>query len=77
MTTTFLTDIEIQLLTGYKQPSKQVTRLREMGLFPTVNRAGKPILTRAALEQSQLGKPRREDQRNRPNFDSIFARGNS
>lgn len=46
----FLTDAELVELTGYRQPSKQIAHLRAQRIPFHANRAGRPRVTRAAVE---------------------------
>jgi hypothetical protein len=46
----FLTPEELETLTGYKQPSKQVAHLKAQRIPFHTNRAGHPRVARAILE---------------------------
>ena len=46
----FLTEIEMIVLTGFRQPSKQVLQLKAQGIPFHLNRAGHPRVARAILE---------------------------
>lgn len=46
----FLSPPELAVLTGRKVKSKQVDALRKMGIAFFVNAAGKPVVTRSAVE---------------------------
>jgi hypothetical protein len=50
----FLTDAEIAELTGYKQPNKQVSMLRQQGVPFHINAAGHPKVARAVLERTPV-----------------------
>ena len=54
-TSTFLTGEELVTLTGYKQPRKQADHLRTQRIPYHTNKAGHPIVARAAVEG---GKPK-------------------
>lgn len=56
----FLTDEELATLTGFKQKSRQVARLREMGLPFWVNAAGQPVVAQATIE-GRKPEPRRQE----------------
>lgn len=55
---TFLTDTELQVLTGYTRKAKQIEVLRANGTPFTTTGRGKPVVSRAAVE----GKPKSQQQ---------------
>jgi hypothetical protein len=56
MTDRLLTDQEIEDLTGYQQPSKQVEFLRDrLGLYPAIRADGRPRVTFAAVTTAMIG----------------------
>ena len=59
----FLSDEELVKLTGRKQKALQIAALRRMGVAFRVNDAGRPVVTRAAVEGGKSGqatKPKAE-----------------
>ncbi len=56
---------ELVALTGYKQPSKQITWLRKYGIRVFVSRVGHPRILRSDLE-SKDGEPR-----TKPDLDAL------
>lgn len=50
---TFLSDDEVNTLTGCKLKSLQIENLRKNGLQFTVNRQGKPVVPRCAITGRQ------------------------
>lgn len=52
----FLTQEEINVLTGWKAKNKQIDTLRVMGVAFRVNGRGFPVITRAAVEGSSHGR---------------------
>lgn len=52
----FLTDEEMIEMTGYRQPAKQIRWLQKWRIRHTVNRDGRPKVTRAAVEGSETPK---------------------
>lgn len=50
MSSTFLADEDLAILTGRKVKSKQIEVLRKMGLPFFVNAVGKPIVPTSAIE---------------------------
>jgi biotin operon repressor len=49
----FLSPADLRELTGYARPSRQIEQLRRMGIPFWVNAAGRPIVSKAALEGQQ------------------------
>ena len=45
----FLTDDELEQLTGYVRPSKQAEQCRKFGIPFCVNARGKPVVSRDAV----------------------------
>ena len=60
-----LSRAELVALTGYKQPSKQITWLRQYGIRVFVSRVGHPRILRSDLE-SKDGEPR-----TKPDLDAL------
>lgn len=50
MSPTFLSQAEIETLTGRKTKSKQIESLRRMGLPFFVNACGRPVIARSVIE---------------------------
>jgi hypothetical protein len=46
----FLTPPEVATLTGYRQKTRQLARLRQMGIPFWTNAAGQPVVARAVIE---------------------------
>ncbi len=46
----FLSDEEVFVLTGYKQPAKQCAQLKSQGIPFHTNKAGHPRVARARIE---------------------------
>ena len=61
---TFLTESEIERMTGYRQPAAQIRWLQKWRIRHTVSRSGRPNVTAAALEG-------RERVRSEPNFEAL------
>ena len=55
MTDRLATDVELEELTGYSSPGKQLETLRRHGLRPVVRCDGRPRVTFAALTAAMLG----------------------
>lgn len=53
----FLTEDELRTLTGRGRKSAQLAQLRLMGIPFRVNAAGKPVVTRAAVEGQSMQPP--------------------
>jgi hypothetical protein len=68
----FLTDDELQELTGYKLPSAQRRWLRERGWRHEVNRVGRPRVARAYCE-ARLGVAHAEDT-DEPNWEALSVK---
>lgn len=77
MTDRLATDVELEELTGYVAPGKQLETLRRHGLRPVVRADGRPRVTFAALTAAMLGAfPAAEDQpAPRPNFTPLRKAG--
>ncbi len=54
--TIFLTPEDVAYLTGKKKKSCQVDQLREMGIPFYINAAGRPVVTKSALEDKKIEK---------------------
>jgi prophage regulatory protein len=68
-TALFLTDAELEFMTGYKQPAAQIRWLQRWGIRHVVNAFGYPRVTRAAVEGTEetgLQRPRAT-----PNFEAL------
>ncbi len=52
----FLTPSEIEQLTGYRVPARQITWLTRNAIPHFVNGAGRPVVTRAAVEARGSGR---------------------
>ncbi len=65
----FLTDAEIEYMTGYKQPAAQIRWLRKFGIRHVVNAFGHPRVTRSTVEGTRKTEPARP--RIGPNFDAL------
>lgn len=58
---TFLTALEVELLTGYRKPAKQIQWLSRNAVPHYVNRQGRPVVPQDLTKQvavPQLGKVR-------------------
>ncbi len=53
----FMSDDEIEFLTGYKRPSKQCAWLRQRGWNYETNAAGKPRVVEAHCEHNLTSRP--------------------
>lgn len=53
----FLTDDELEQLTGYVRPSKQAEQCRKFGIPFFVNARGKPVVSRDAVSARAVQKP--------------------
>lgn len=53
----FLTPSDLRILTGRARRAGQIEALRRMGIPFWVNAAGRPVVTRAAVEGHQVAKP--------------------
>jgi hypothetical protein len=62
----FLTDAELEYMTGYKQPAAQIRWLQKWRIRHVVNAMGQPRVTRAAVEGTQQREPERS--RTEPNW---------
>lgn len=62
MSAAFLDDDELERLTGYVKPSKQIEWLREHGFPFTINAKGRPVVRRdmdkTAVPEPELGRIR-------------------
>lgn len=67
MTTMFLEDDEVAVLTGRKFKSLQVDQLRRMGIPFFVNALGRAVVARAAIEGAAWRR-RQPRQQNSPGF---------
>lgn len=67
----FLTDAEIEYMSGYKQPAAQIRWLRKWQILHVVNAFGHPRVTRSAIEGTNKTAPERP--RARPNWDALNA----
>jgi hypothetical protein len=65
----FLTDAELEYMSGYKQPAAQIRWLQRWRIRHVVNAAGYPRVTRAAVEGTMKTEPERP--RARPNFEAL------
>lgn len=59
----FLTDPELAILTGRRWRSRQIDALRKMGIPFVVNAAGRPVVTKSALEGKEQPKQQRWEPR--------------
>jgi sugar/nucleoside kinase (ribokinase family) len=46
----FLSEEELETLTGFRRKSKQIAQLKQMGVAFLVNACGHPVVLRASLE---------------------------
>lgn len=76
MSDRLLTDAEIEELTGYQQPAKQVEFLRDrLRLIPAVRPDGRPRITFAAVTAAMIGAlPDRRPQNAQPDFSALRRR---
>lgn len=65
----FLTEAEIEFMTGYTQPAAQIRWLQKWRIRHVVNAIGYPRVTRAAVEGTTKTEPERP--RTRPNFEAL------
>jgi hypothetical protein len=65
----FLTDAELEFMSGYKQPAAQIRWLQKWRIRHVVNAAGYPRVTRAAVEGTEKTGPERP--RATPNFEAL------
>jgi hypothetical protein len=65
----FLTDAELEFMSGYKQPAAQIRWLQRWQIRHVVNAAGYPRVTRAAVEGTEKAGPQRP--RATPNFEAL------
>lgn len=71
--TLFLSDDELQDLTGYKMPGKQIEWLDARGYPHEVNAAGHPRVLRAVVIERMGGKVgSTPERRQRPNLEAIL-----
>lgn len=68
----FLTDIELETLTGFKTPTRQVDWLRNKGWRFEVNGNRKPVIARKYAEK-MLGCGVAEEAGYRPNFQALMG----
>jgi Domain of unknown function (DUF4224) len=68
----FLTDAELEYMTGYKQPAAQIRWLQKWRIRHVVNALGYPRVTRAAVEGTAKAEPERR--RTEPNFERLENR---
>lgn len=66
----FLTDEEVQRLTGRVRRDAQYSILAREGIPATKDGDGKPIICRKVYEELHLGRKRKQAQ-NKPNLDAI------
>lgn len=68
-----LSDAELEELTGYKAPGKQLEALRRIGLIPLIRADGRPRVTDDAVTQAMLGRAGEVDPTpaGEPNWDAI------
>jgi hypothetical protein len=62
----FLTDAEIEFMTGYTQPAAQIRWLQKWQIRHVVNASGYPRVTRSAVEGTRKAEPERH--RSEPNW---------
>lgn len=67
----FLTDDDLERLTGYTQPSAQARRLREMGIQPLLSSTGRPLVCWGVVEALQLQMSGVESRRSEPNWEAM------
>lgn len=61
---TFLTEDDIAILTGRKRKTSQIETLRKMGVAFFVNGAGRPVVTRSAIEgKTEVGNKQQQESR--------------
>jgi len=65
----FLTDAELEFMTGYKQPAAQIRWLQRWRIRHVVNAFDYPRVTRAAVEGTEKTGPQRP--RATPNFGAL------
>ena len=53
----FISQNDIEILTGKKRKSCQIDALRDMGIPFHINTAGRPVVTIAALEGKEVDEP--------------------
>jgi hypothetical protein len=65
----FLTDAEIEFMTGYTQPAAQIRWLQKWRIRHVVNGGGYPRVTRSSVEGTTKTEPERP--RTTPNFEAL------
>jgi hypothetical protein len=65
----FLTEAELEFMSGYEQPAAQIRWLQKWRIRHVVNAAGYPRVTRAAVEGTEKAGPSRP--RATPNFEAL------
>ena len=65
----FLTNAELEFMTGYKQPAAQIRWLQKWQIRHVVNAAGYPRVTRAAVEGTEKTGP--QCPRATPNLEAL------
>jgi hypothetical protein len=65
----FLTDAEIEFMTGYIQPAAQIRWLQKWQIRYVVNASGYPRVTRSAVEGTRKAEP--EQRRSEPNWAAL------
>lgn len=50
MMSLFVSEEDLQILTGYTHASKQIARLRQMGIPFRINAANRPVVATSAIE---------------------------
>lgn len=68
----FLSDVELETLTGFKTPARQVDWLRNKGWRFEVNGNRKPVIARKYAEK-MLGCGAAEEAGYRPNFQALMG----
>jgi len=66
-----ITDLEIEEITGYKNPSKQCETLRKAGVFFICRRDGRPRTTWAHFNSPLSQRSVQEQPSHQPNFEAL------
>lgn len=70
-----LTDVELEELTGYRQPDAQVRVLRGHGLRPVIRKDGRPRVTWEALARAMVTTQTEAQNDGTPNFEFLRPTG--
>ena len=71
----FVSETDVESLTGYRRPSAQIDWLRRNGWRFVVNALGKPVIALAEFHRRMVGGSRLPVGGQEPNWDALSAPG--